>query len=140
MPQLEDQLEKIFVMFANESSKMPLANLIPALQCSGVVVGDEFSRELQEKTDISLQEFKLLAEKAEKEGISKEAIKESFAHFDKNKTGYIKASELKSILSSGKDPLHESEIKAIFDQFPANDQGLICYSLLVNYMFDSDRE
>lgn len=139
MPLNEDQLEKIFVMFANESGQMPQMNLVPALHCAGIVVNEDFCKESPGE-ELTIQDFKSISMKAEKEGISRDAIKESFAQFDKDNMGYIKASDLKSILCSGSDPLPEADVKTIFSQFPPNDQGLICYSLLINYMFDEIKE
>lgn len=135
MPQ-QREIERVFVIFSDETSQMPVKNLIPALRCAGYLIEDDFEYNGTKDSHIGLEDFRLLASKAETQELSREKIEESFRHYDPEDTGYIKACEFKRILSSGDSSLSEADIRTIFEQFPPNDQGMICYSLPINYMFE----
>lgn len=136
MSQVQREIEKVFVVFSDETSKMPAKSLVPALRCAGYLIEDGFEHSANRESHIGLEEFRLLAKNAESQELTREKVEESFRYYDPEDTGYIKACEFKRILSSGDNALSEADIKTIFEQFPPNDQGMICYSLPIGYMFE----
>lgn len=136
MSQVQQEIEKVFVIFSDDTNQMPVKNLVSALRCAGYLIEDGFEHGNAKDSYVGLEEFKLLAKKAESQELTREQVEESFRYYDPEDTGYIKASEFKRILSSGNDALSEADIKTIFEQFPPNDQGMVCYNLPIDYMFE----
>lgn len=131
-----ENLQKTFAVFSDESNMMPRENVVKALRSMGYIVEDEFC-DSHGKSRLDLKDFIESVAEAEKSGLDRKKIEEAFAFYDPNDTGYIKASEFKKILSSGTDKLSESDINIIFETFPPNDQGLICYNLPISFIFDN---
>lgn len=138
MERLRCDFEKIFTLFCDESNLMPQANIVKALRSAGYVVEDGFG-DLCAKSHIPLEEFVDFIYKAQVHGLSKEKIEEAFRFYDPDETGYIKASEFKRILSAGPNGLSESDISIVFEAFPPNDQGMICYTLPISYIFENTK-
>lgn len=135
MEKTKKELEKIFALFCEESNMMPHNNLVKALKTAGYVVEDDFGLKCN-KNQLTFEEFVDFAAMAQTQGLNRENIEEAFRFFDPEDTGYIKASEFKSILTSGPDGLTETDVNILFETFPPNDQGMICYSLPISYVFD----
>ncbi|KAM0679630.1 Calcium ion binding [Glugoides intestinalis] len=128
---------KAFTVFCDETKLMPRENLVKALRSIGCIVEEEFIANC-EKTHLDINEFMKLASQAEVHGLDRKKIEEAFAFYDPQETGYIKAADFKRILSTGSDSLSESDINIVLEAFPPNDQGKICYSLPINFMFESN--
>jgi Ca2+-binding EF-hand superfamily protein len=137
MSEVKNEIDQIFIMFRNESNKIPNKEIINALRCAGLILEDEFvQKTLKHTSDIDLDEFKLIMDESKNYSINKDKLKDSFSKFDLQNTGYIKASDLSNILLRGNDPMEEADVKIIFEAFPPNEQGMICYSLLIDYIFN----
>lgn len=126
---------RAFTVFCDETKLMPRENLVKALRSIGCIVEDEFIGNC-EKSHLDIHDFMELASQAEIHGLDRKKIEEAFAFYDPQGTGYIKASDFKRILSTGGDSLSESDISIVLEAFPPNDQGMICYSLPINFMFE----
>ncbi|ELA40918.1 uncharacterized protein VICG_02058 [Vittaforma corneae ATCC 50505] len=135
MERLRGDFEKIFALFCDESNLMPQINIVKALRSAGYVVEDSFG-DCCTKSHIPLEEFVDFIYKAQVHGLSKEKIEEAFRFYDPDETGYIKASEFKRILSTGPNGLSESDVSIVLETFPPNDQGMICYTLPISYVFE----
>lgn len=135
MQRNKEELEKIFALFCEESNLMPQTNLVKALKTAGYSVEDDFGLKCS-KIHLKFEEFVDFTAMAQTEGLNRENIEEAFRCFDPKDTGYIKASEFKSILTSGPDGLTDTDVNILFEMFPPNDQGMICYSLPISYVFD----
>ncbi len=139
MASQRNEIEKVYSLFCDESSKLPVAKLENAIRSAGYVVKDlkdiSFSQSY-----LSFPEFVELISQSESNEMSKEQVEESFKAFDPENTGFIKAVDLKRILSAGEDSLTEEEINSILEMFPPNDEGSICYNLPINYVYKESRK
>ena len=126
-------------MFVDETNKMPTQSLDNAARSAGYVI-EKSLQLLTTKSHISLAEFIEFINIAQENVLTKEEVEKSFRQFDLDDSGYIKATDFKKILSSRPDALSESEISIIFEMFPPNDAGMICYSLPINYIFNECKE
>ena len=122
-------------MFVDETNKMPTSCIDNAIRSAGYLMENSLAESVF-NSHVNYSEFLELVNKAQTNQLSKEKIEESFKYFDPEDTGFIKAVDFKQILSSGNDPLSEEEINSILDMFPPNADGLICYNLPINYVFD----
>lgn len=135
MVAMKEELEKVFFMFTDETNKIPAHNIDNAIRSAGFILENSFEN-LLSQSHVSFPEFVKLVNQAQMNEISKEKIEESFKYFDPQDTGFIKAVDFKQVLSSGQDPLSEEDINTILEMFPPNADGLICYNLPINYVFD----
>jgi len=137
MEKSKSHFENVFALFCDETNLMPSGNIVKALRSAGYVVEDTFGT-VTTHGHLSLEQFIEIAHKAHSNGLSKEKIEEAFRFYDPEETGYIKASEFKRILSSGPDAMNESDISIVLEAFPPNDQGMVCYTLPISYIFGNE--
>lgn len=135
MPAIREELENVYSMFSDQTDKMPISNLENAVRSAGYVIDSTLIQTVT-SSYLTFPEFVEFVNYAQENEISKEKIEESFKFFDPEGTGLMKASDFKQILLTGKDPLGDDDINSILEMFPPNSEGLICYSLPINYVFD----
>lgn len=138
MEQARNNFEKVFTLFCDSSNLMPQTNIMKAVRTAGYVVDDSFA-DICAKSHITLEEFAELLAKAHISGLNRDKIEDAFRFYDPESTGYIKAAELKKILAGGEDGLSETDINVFFEAFPPNDRGMVCYTLPIKHVFDSER-
>lgn len=137
MERTKTHFQNVFALFCDETNLMPSENIVKALRSAGYVVDDAFVVETP-NAHVSLEDFMEFVLRAQMTALSKEKIEEAFKFYDPGETGYIKATEFKRILSTGPDALSESDISIVLEAFPPNDQGLMCYTLPISYIFDNE--
>ncbi|KAI5150029.1 hypothetical protein ENBRE01_1257 [Enteropsectra breve] len=127
-------LENVFKMLADEKGLLQSADIPRALRCAGYVIADESLYTYP----VDLSGFIDLAHSKNK--LSADIIEACFKRYDADETGYISVDVLKGILSTGEGALSEAEIKDFIESSFPNDEGKICYGLLVSKLSNSKIE
>jgi len=121
--------QKIFALFSDSNNKLPANDILRALYCAGCIVNQDSI----EKCDMDYASFNELVQKHLL--CNREQMESLFRTFDPKDTGYIKANDLKNILMAGDSPLTDGEIKDFFERAAPNDEGMVCYTILIDHLY-----
>lgn len=124
------ETDQIFAMFADENGKMPAESVTRSMRCAGIVADGNYLGEA-----VDLPTYRELIGEARSTEIPREQIEAAFKLFDPQDTGYIKAADLREILTGVSSPFLPADIRDLFDKFPPNDEGLVCYNLFFHEFY-----
>lgn len=124
-------VDRIFSMFANEENKIPAELVTRSMRCAGIVVDNNYAGEA-----LDLPSYRKLVEEALASQITRESVEKAFEAMDPQETGYIRASDLKNVLSSCSSPFSQADIRDLFGRFPPNYEGMVCYNLFLHEFYE----
>ncbi|ORD97552.1 CABO [Hepatospora eriocheir] len=134
---VDSEITKVFEQFSFGSHFIKKENIKSALMCLGLIINDQI--EIEEE-NLDINRFREVIKRMPKNNqcFSRKEVEEAFARLDTKDTKYIKASELKIVLSNGQDKLSEEEITTFFKEYPPDAHGLICYEVILDSLFPNE--